>query len=139
MLPHLDRLDVDLCLEPLAPVETDFLNTCEQTVAWVNRIEHSRLKLHMDVKAQSAEVGRTVPDLISEYAAKAGHFHTQDTNKLGPGMGTVNFGPILKSLVESGYDHWVSVEVFDFTPGPEVIARESIACLKRELQAAYAK
>jgi sugar phosphate isomerase/epimerase len=90
------------------------------------------------VKAQSGEVGRTVPELIAIHAAKAGHFHAQDTNLKGPGMGLVDFGPILKALVASGYDRWVSVEVFDFTPGAEEIASQSIACLKRELAFANA-
>ncbi len=138
VLPYLDRLDVDLCLEPLGPGETDFLNTCDQTTAWIKRVGHPRLKLHMDVKAQSTEVGRTVPELITQFAANAGHFHAQDTNKLGPGMGAVDFRPILNSLVQAGYDRWVSVEVFDFSPGPETIAKESLACLKRELDSAYA-
>ena len=42
-----------------------------------------RLKLHMDVKAQSAEVGATVPELIARHAAQAGHFHAQDVNLRG--------------------------------------------------------
>ena len=77
-----------------------------------------------------------MPELIRRHAAKAGHFHAQDVNLRGPGMGDVDFGPILKALVDSGYDRWVSVEVFDFSPGAEETARQSIACLKRELQAA---
>lgn len=138
VLPRLDGLDVDLCLEPLGPGETDFLNTCAQTVDWIGRLGHPRVKLHMDVKAQSTEAGATVPDLIERFAAGAGHFHAQDTNRLGPGMGAVDFGPILRALVASGYDRWVSVEVFDFSPGPERIARESYACLSRNLAAARA-
>ena len=87
----------------------------------------------MDVKAQSGEVGTTVPDLIRLHAARAGHFHAQDTNLQGPGMGDVDFVPILRALVESGYDRWVSVEVFDYTPGAEKIARESIEYMQRVL------
>ena len=136
VLPALDDLDVDLCLEPLGPGETDFLNTCDQTVAWIGAVGHPRLRLHLDVKAQSTEAGRTVPELITEFGGRARHFHAQDTNRLGPGMGSVDFGPILQALVDSGYDHWVSVEVFDFTPGPETIARASVACLQRNLAAA---
>ena len=53
-------------------------------------------------------------------------------------MGLVDFGPILKALVTSGYDRWVSVEVFDYSEGAEVTASQSVACLRRELEAAYA-
>jgi sugar phosphate isomerase/epimerase len=51
-------------------------------------------------------------------------------------MGNVDFVPIMKALVASGYDRWVSVEVFDFSPGAEETARQSIACLRRALAAA---
>ncbi len=125
----LDSARVNLCLEPLAPTETNFLNTCAQAMEVIGRVGHPRLKLHMDVKAQSSEEGTTVPDLIRRYASRAGHFHAQDVNLRGPGMGAVDFGPILTTLVESGYDRWVSVEVFDFTPGAEETARQSFACL----------
>ena len=71
----------------------------------------------MDVKAQSGETDSTVPELIRQYARDAGHFHAQDVNLRGPGMGDVDFEPIMKALVDSGYDRWVSVEVFDFLAG----------------------
>jgi sugar phosphate isomerase/epimerase len=54
-------------------------------------------------------------------------------------MGAVDFGPIMKALVASGYDRWVSVEVFDYSPGAEETAAQSVACLKRELQKAYGR
>ena len=81
-------------------------------------MNHPNFKLHMDVKAQSGEIGTTVPELIRRHAQSAGHFHAQDVNLRGPGMGNVDFGPIMNALVDSGYDRWVSVEVFDFSPGP---------------------
>ncbi len=45
-------------------------------------------------------------------------------------MGQVDFAPIMQALEESGYKGWVSVEVFDFSPGAEETARQSIACLR---------
>jgi sugar phosphate isomerase/epimerase len=133
LLPALDEYRVDFCLEPLAPTETNFLNTCDQANALIARINHPRFLLHMDVKAQSGEVGRTVPELIRQHAPKARHFHAQDTNLRGPGMGNVDFGPILKALVESGYDKWVSVEVFDYSPGAVETAQASLSSLKANL------
>ena len=92
----------------------------------------------MDVKAQSAEtVARLCPELIRRHA-RAGHFHANMFNLKGPGMGDVDFGPIMRSLVASGYDCWVSVEVFDYSAGAEETARQSIACLRRDLDNAYA-
>jgi sugar phosphate isomerase/epimerase len=136
IMPRFGALGVDLCLEPLAPNETDFLTTCAQANELIARVNHPNIKLHMDVKAQSSETEGTVPELIARYAAKAGHFHAQDVNLRGPGMGEVDFVPIMKALVDAGYDRWVSVEVFDFSPGAEETARQSIACLRRALNAA---
>ena len=136
--PRLAEVDVTLCLEPLAPSETDFLNTCDEANEIIARVAHPNLVLHMDVKAQSAETEATVPELILRHAAKAGHFHAQDTNRRGPGMGDVDFVPILRALVESGYDRWVSVEVFDYSPGPNETARISIETLRADLESAIA-
>jgi sugar phosphate isomerase/epimerase len=138
IMPAVGSMGVDLCLEPLAPSETNFLNTCAQAQVLIEKVDDPHFKLHMDVKAQSGETDATVPDLIRRFARDAGHFHAQDVNLRGPGMGAVDFGPILKALVQSGYDRWVSVEVFDFSPGAEETARQSVACLRRELDAAGA-
>jgi sugar phosphate isomerase/epimerase len=133
VMPAIGDLGVDFCLEPLAPSETNFLNTCAQANDLIARVNHPRFVLHMDVKAQSSETVGTVPELIARHAARAGHFHAQDVNLRGPGMGNVDFGPILGSLVASGYDRWVSVEVFDFSPGAEETARQSYNCLRKHL------
>jgi sugar phosphate isomerase/epimerase len=136
LMPTLEEVNVGLCLEPLAPSETNFLNTCRQATALIEAVDHPNFCLHMDVKAQSSEPEGTVPELIAEFAPTAGHFHAQDVNLRGPGMGSVDFLPIMKALVESGYDRWVSVEVFDFSPGAEETARQSLECLRNALQAA---
>jgi sugar phosphate isomerase/epimerase len=136
IMPAIAAAGVELCLEPLAPSETNFLNTCAQAMEVIRQVGHPSLKLHMDVKAQSSEPGASVPGLIREYARFAGHFHAQDVNLRGPGMGEVDFGPIMTALAAAGYNRWVSVEVFDFSPGARETAKESIACLKAALAAA---
>lgn len=120
---------VKLCLEPLAPAEADFLNTCAEAVELLDRIDHPNFVLHLDVKALAAEE-IPIPDSIRRYAARTGHFHANDPNKRGPGFGPTDFVPLFRALKESGYQNWVSVEVFDYAPDPETIARESIRYMR---------
>jgi sugar phosphate isomerase/epimerase len=127
--PILDETGVTLALEPLAPAETDFLTTCAQACALLDQLTHPRFALHLDVKAMCSET-MPVTELIQRFAPRTAHFHANDANRRGPGFGNVDFRPILRALRESGYGGWVSVEVFDYTPDPATIARESIRYLR---------
>jgi sugar phosphate isomerase/epimerase len=129
-LPAIAARGVTLCLEPLTPKETNFINTCAQAQALIDRVDHLNLRLHQDVKAMRLAETRTVPELIAEYAGRVGHFHANDTNLLGPGMGETDFVPIFAALSRARYQGWVSVEVFDYSPGCERIARESFSAMK---------
>jgi sugar phosphate isomerase/epimerase len=121
---------VKLCLEPLAAAETDFINTCGEAVELMQRVDHPNLALHLDVKAMASE--RTpVAELIRRYGRRAGHFHANDSNRRGPGFGTMDFIPLFDALTKSGYAGWVSVEVFDYAPDPETIARESLRYMQK--------
>jgi len=114
----------------LAPAEADFINTCAEAVELIERISHPNFILHLDVKAMASE-SAPVTDLIREFAPRAGHFHANDPNRRGPGFGTMDFVPIFHSLRDSGYAGWVSVEVFDYSPDPETIARQSLSYMQQ--------
>lgn len=120
---------VRICIEPLARDDTSFLFNKDQGVRLVQMVDHPNVALHLDVKAMSDE-GRPIAEIIREAKDYLGHFHVND-GRLGPGMGPIDYQPILQALKDIDYDGWVSVEVFDFTPGAERIARESITYLKQ--------
>ncbi len=156
-VPALEKTGVTLAIEPLAPAETNFINTAAEGVELVKLVDSPRCRLHLDCKAMSAEAAETgtgsagqpamrgnrtpsavpvpvsaiIPALIHKYRRWFVHFHANDPNRRGPGFGELDFVPILKALREIGYRGWVSVEVFDFVPGPERLARESLEYLRK--------
>ncbi len=132
-MPVFEDLDVTLAVEPLGPADGNFLLTAAAGRRLCEMVGSPHCRLHLDVKAMSSE-GRAVADIIRENAELMVHFHANDPNKLGPGMGDVDFHPIFETLGQIDYQGWVSVEVFDYTPGPEYLARESINYMQRVLE-----
>ena len=141
-LPVAEASGVTLCLEPLPPPECDFIRTTSEALDVIQAIDHPNLRLILDVKSMCGEQGLTgepLPDIIRRVAPHVAHVQANDANLGYPGSGEVDFVPIFGALREVGYDDYVSVEVFDFTPGPETIARESIAYLRAAAAAGGAR
>lgn len=125
VMPKLDKLDVTVALEPLSAKDTNFLTTAADGVELAKMVNSPRCKLHLDCKAMFTEPA-SIPELIRRNRDWMVHFHANDPNLQGPGFGKLDFVPIFKALDEIGYRGWISVEVFDYAPGPESLARDSI-------------
>jgi sugar phosphate isomerase/epimerase len=115
---------VTLAIEPLGPSEGNFLNLAAQGVELIRQIDCPNVKLHLDVKAMSSEP-TGVGDIIRENRQELVHFHANDPNLLGPGMGEFDQRPVFQALQDIGYNDWVSVEVFDFALGYKEILKRS--------------
>ncbi len=120
---------VVICFEPLAPSETNFVNTAEEGRKFAAQFASSAMSIILDVKAMSSEA-KPIPQIIKESAGQFEYFHANDVNLKGPGFGDVDFHPIAAALREVGYNGTVSVEVFKFEEGPEVISTQSRNYLK---------
>ena len=132
-LPALEDHQVTLALEPLGPAEGDFMLTAESGIQLAQMIDSPQVRLHLDVKAMSSEE-KPIPDIIKDSREYLAHFHANDPNKRGPGMGDVDFVPIFQTLQEINYDGWVSVEVFDYEPGIEALTRDSLSYMQKCLK-----
>jgi sugar phosphate isomerase/epimerase len=128
-----EERQVTICCEPLSPAETNFLNTAAEAIRFVQQLDSPNFKIILDVKAMCSE-DKPIPQIIRESWPHFAYFHANDKNLKGPGFGEVDFGPIAAALGEAGYKGYVSVEVFNFDEGPEVIASRSIEYLREKFQ-----
>lgn len=130
----LEDRGVRICMEPLTPKETNFINTCADAMRLIEMVNSTSLVLHQDVKAMLGGESEAIETIIHRFAPHVGHFHVNDTNLLGPGMGNTEYAPIFRALKQTNYNGWVSVEVFDYRPGAEKIARDSINYMRDVLK-----
>jgi sugar phosphate isomerase/epimerase len=125
----LESAEVVLALEPLGPEETNFWNTAAETIEFIEALNCPNIRLHLDVKAMSTEQ-RSFREIITSSSRHLSHFHANDPNRQGPGMGSVDYAEIVQALHDVHYEGWVSVEVFDYSPGIDALAQRSISYLK---------
>jgi sugar phosphate isomerase/epimerase len=125
-----EQRGVTICFEPLAPAETNFINTAAEALRFIQQVPSPRFKIILDVKAMCSE-SKPIPQIIRESWPHFAHFHANDRNLKGPGFGDVDFKPIAAALKEVGYQGFVSVEVFNFEEGAEAIAARSLEYLQR--------
>lgn len=127
--PKLVDFDVTLAIEPLGPAEVNFLNTANSAVELARLVDSPCCRLHLDMKGMASERA-PASELIHQHAAWLAHFHANDANLLGPGMGDAPLGPVVDALRAIDYRGWVSVEPMRYEPSRDEVARRSIENLR---------
>ena len=128
---HAQQRGVKILLEPLGHNQTDVVNTTAETMKIIEEVHHPALQTMFDFHNT---IDEKIPfhEIIEKYFAHLYHVHVQemDGRYLGAGNGVKDFGRAFQALKDLHYDQWVSLEVFDFSPGPKTIAKESMKALK---------
>jgi D-psicose/D-tagatose/L-ribulose 3-epimerase len=130
LAPRAERAGVTVLLEPLAPHLCNVVNTLEEALRIVRAVGSPALATILDTHNTVAET-EPVGVLLERYGSWIRHVHLNEYDGSAPGRGAYPFAELLRALRQHRYDGWLSVELFDFTPDGETVAREAFHYLSR--------
>lgn len=113
---------IHLCIEPINRYEADTLLNVPDTVRFIQRhgLQDAFILadlFHMNIEdADMAAALRQAGPLL-------GHMHVPDSNRAAPGMGHIDYHPILEALRDIGYDGYLSSEAMPFGDSDGCAAR----------------
>ena len=102
---------VVIILEPVAFPFCNVINSTRDGIEAVKRVGKSSFQLMLDVFSMHIE-DRSMADAFLEAKAYLKHIHLCDANRLAPGMGIFNFDNIVTAIKKSGYEGYVSAEIY---------------------------
>ena len=106
---------VKYALEPLNRYETDLIHTVADGLDLIERVGADNFGLLLDTFHMNIEES-SIEESIRACGDRIFHFHVADSNRWHPGAGHLDFGSILDTLFDTGYEGWVSGE---FMPVPD--------------------
>jgi len=110
-----------LLVEPINRYETRLLNSVDQTLTFLDRLNAPSVKLLADTFHMNIE-DRDVAAAIVKAGTRLGHVHFADSNRWAPGQGHTDFAPILEALADLSYSGYLSAEIMP-EPSPEEAVR----------------
>jgi len=128
--PAAQARGVIILIEALEPHLSDVVSTLDEAVAIVKQIGSPAIQTMFDTH-NAVKESQPHGALIKKHARHIRHVHLNEMDGRHPGTGTYDFKSLLQALKEMSYRNWVSLEVFDFTAGPETIARESARLVRQ--------
>ena len=129
---HARQRGIEILIEPLGKRITDIVNTLGEASQLARQVNHPAIGMMFDF---NNTVDETEPFdvLLRKYHKKIHHVHVQEMGgkHLGTGTAVNDYVKAFQVLKDMRYNHWVSLEVFDFSPGGRTIAEESMKTLKQ--------
>ena len=127
--------NVDIALETVTIMQTNFINTLEEGADIVNVVNRPNFKLMMDIFHLNLEE-KDVIEAIKKYSPYNIHVHLADNNRRYPGHCGLDFEKILKAFKECEYDGNFCTEIFQI-PNQEEAAKGAIEYLLPIIEKVY--
>ena len=129
---HAETRGVTILVEALPKNQSDVINTLAEAAAVVHQIGSPAVCTMFDTHNAADELQPHV-EVVERYFDLIRHVHVNEMDGRHPGTADYDFLALFRTLRQLGYQGWISLEAFDFTPGPEKIAADSLLFLDKEI------
>jgi sugar phosphate isomerase/epimerase len=129
---HAHNVGVQLLIEPEPGL---LLETTDQYLEVAERLNAPSIGLNFDV-GHAFCVREDLPRAIARLAPQIRHYHLEDIaetrvhHHLVPGMGAIDFAEVIGAIRKTGYDGWLTVELYPFIDDPDAAARRAFEVLR---------
>jgi D-psicose/D-tagatose/L-ribulose 3-epimerase len=130
---HAEERGVTILVEALPVGQCDVITTLQEAAEIVNQLNSPAVRTMFDTH-NAVDEAEPHAVLVDRYFDLIRHVHINETDGRHPGTGNYDFKPVFDVLERRGYRHWVSLEVFDFTPGAEKIAEDALRFVEKEIE-----
>lgn len=131
-----ERLGVLLLIEPEPEL---LIERFDEYLKFVDRVQSPWIGLNFDI-GHAYCVSEDPQDWVERMAPYTKHYHFEDIaatrvhKHLIPGHGAIDFAATLQAIQRTGYDGWVTVELYPYIQDPDAAAREAYQYLQRVAQ-----
>ncbi len=131
LVDHAEKLGVLLLVEPEPFL---LVETTDQYLEIAERINSPAMGLNFDV-GHAYCVSEDIPRAIAKLAPHTRHYHfediaaTREHHHLIPGDGAIDFAEVVAAIKRTGYDGWLTVELYPNLADPDEAARRAMAYL----------
>ena len=122
-----EEVGVDLLIEPEPGL---LIERFGQFLDLARRVDSPRLGLNFDI-GHAYCVGEEPAEWVARMASHTRHYHLEDIAAtrahahLIPGRGAIDLAAVLREIDRTGYDGWVTVELYPYIDDPDAAGREA--------------
>ena len=135
---HAHKLGVLLLVEPEPGL---LIETTDEYLELAEKLNAPSVGLNFDV-GHAFCMSEDLPKAIEKLAPYTRHYHFEDIaatrvhHHLVPGEGAIDFAEVVAAIKKTGYDGWLTVELYPYIDSPDAAASRAREVLKPLIDAA---
>ena len=133
---HAEKVGVGLLIEPEPGL---LIETTDEYLEVADRVNAPSIGLNFDV-GHAFCMSEDLPKQIAKMAKHTRHYHLEDIaptrvhHHMIPGLGAIDFREVLDAIRKTGYDGWLTVELYPSVDDPDGAAKKAREVLLPLLQ-----